>query len=115
MLITSHTGGLISFTPAPKHPAWTCPHTRFLGYTPASQVKPHLHVDYDDMTYFPTVWFNEFWLLRDKMVPLNGSVAEVPLQLSVYPLSLWKFTIYLQMDQSFSMQARPSGLPCSRH
>ncbi len=66
------------------------------------------------MTYYPTVWFNEFWLLRDKMVPLNGSVAEVPLQLSVYPLSLWKFTIYLQMDQSFSMQARHFGLPCSR-
>ncbi|KAK9822470.1 hypothetical protein WJX81_006087 [Elliptochloris bilobata] len=67
-------------------------------------VKPYLDVDTEDMTYWPTVWFNEFWLLRDKLVPLNGSVAEVPLQLSVYPLALWKFTIYLQMEQSFSMQ-----------
>jgi len=73
-----------------------------------AQVKPHLDVDYGDMTYRPVVWFNEFWLLRDKLVPLNGSVAEVPLQLSVYPLALWKFTIYQQMEQSFNMQARPS-------
>jgi hypothetical protein len=73
---------------------------------PRAQVKPHLDVDYGDMTYRPVVWFNEFWLLRDKLVPLNGSVAAVPLQLSVYPLALWKFTIYQQMEQSFNMQAR---------
>ena len=58
------------------------------------------------MTYYPIVWFNEFWLLRDKLLPLNETVTEVPLQLSVHPLAMWKFTIYLQMEQSFSMQAR---------
>ena len=71
-----------------------------------TQIKPHISLDYEDMTYYPIVWFNEFWLLRDKLLPLNESVTEVPLQLSVHPLAMWKFTIYLQMEQSFSMQAR---------
>ena len=71
-----------------------------------AQIKPHISQDHEDMTYYPIVWFNEFWLLRDKLLPLNETVTEVPLQLSVHSLAMWKFTIYLQMEQSFSMQAR---------
>lgn len=56
------------------------------------------------MNYFPIVYFNDFWLLRDKLVPLNETVKNVTLTLDVYRLATWKFTLYNQMEESFSMQ-----------
>ena len=68
------------------------------------QVSPHLEIDQAAMNYFPIVFFNEFWLLRDKLIPLNETVEEVTLHLDVYRLAMWKFTLYNQMEESFSMQ-----------
>lgn len=48
--------------------------------------------------------FEDFWLLRDKLVPMNDTVEEVTLQLAVKPLALWWWQIQQQMEQSFQMQ-----------
>ena len=56
------------------------------------------------MNYYPLVYFNEFWLLREYLVPLNETVSEVTLRLDLYRLAMWKFTLYNQMEESFSMQ-----------
>lgn len=61
------------------------------------------------MTYLPAVFFNDFWTLRDHMVPVNSTVTEIELHLTLNTLGPWKWMMYLQMDQSFSMQARPSS------
>ena len=37
---------------------------------------------------------------------MNETVTQVELQLSLNAIKNWKFLIYLQMEQSFSMQAR---------
>ena len=73
------------------------------------QIAQHLEVDQLAMNYFPLVYFNEFWLLRDKLIPLNETVKEVTLHLDVYRLSMWKFMLYNQMEDSFSMQVRPDS------
>ena len=36
----------------------------------------------DTLQYWPTVYVNEFWLLRDHHVPLNASVAAANLTLT---------------------------------
>lgn len=68
------------------------------------------------MEYKPTVFFNEFWLLKDHLIPLNETVSEVQLHLSVGAIGSWKWMIFTQMEQSFSMQVRVLGtrvgLPC---
>ena len=56
------------------------------------------------MEYTPTLFFNEFWLLRDHLIPLNDTVEEVTLHFSLSGMSQWKWTIFTQMEQSFNMQ-----------
>ena len=53
--------------------------------------------------YFPTIYFNEFWLLRDKLIPINETVKELPLNLEVGPISMTKWQLFLQIDQSFQI------------
>ncbi|CAI5463362.1 unnamed protein product, partial [Closterium sp. Yama58-4] len=60
--------------------------------------------DENSGNYFPTLHMNEFWLLRDKLIQLNSTVSKVPLSLVVETLPLWRWQIYLSMDQSFKLQ-----------
>ncbi|GMN27047.1 hypothetical protein TIFTF001_001511 [Ficus carica] len=62
-----------------------------------------LNVEPSSGNYYPTVFFNEFWLLRDKLIQLNETVTELPLNLEVSPISLTKWQLFLQIDQSFQI------------
>ncbi|KAK9110887.1 hypothetical protein Scep_018406 [Stephania cephalantha] len=53
--------------------------------------------------YYPTVFFNDFWLLKDKLIQLNETVTELPLNLEVGPISMTKWQLFLQIDQSFQI------------
>lgn len=53
--------------------------------------------------YYPTIYFNEFWLLRDKLIRVNDTVNELPLNLEVGPISMTKWQLFLQVDQSFQI------------
>jgi hypothetical protein len=61
-------------------------------------------LDDETMTYKPTVFFNDFWLMRKHLVPVNETVTELPLHLSLTGMGNWKFMLYVQMEQSFNMQ-----------
>ncbi|EIE18938.1 cleft lip and palate transmembrane 1 [Coccomyxa subellipsoidea C-169] len=67
-------------------------------------IKEYLDVDFDMMTYKPSVFFNDFWMLRDTLVPVNETLSEVQVALDLHQMALWKFTIYAQMEKSFQMQ-----------
>ncbi|CAA6660183.1 unnamed protein product [Spirodela intermedia] len=45
----------------------------------------------------------DFLALRDKLMPLNETVTELPLYLEVGPISITKWQLFLQMDQSFQI------------
>ena len=68
------------------------------------QVADHMNFDHVAMEYYPTLFFNEFWLLRDYLIPINETVTEVPLFFTLSSMSLMKFTLFSQMDQAFSKQ-----------
>ena len=88
-----------------------------LGLTMLScglQMKSVLTFDFEKMSYFPPIFFNDFWLLRDYLVPMNKSVTEVPLHFSVSGLSSIKFMLYTQAEQSFKMQVQ-ACTPTSYH
>lgn len=63
------------------------------------------YLNYDNLTgdYYPTVYFNEFWFLKDKLVLLNETVKEIPVNLELGPISLTRWQLYLQVDQSFQI------------
>ncbi len=70
------------------------------------QIKAHLDPNFESMTYYPTIYFNEFWILRENLVPLNETVTEVNIALDLTQMPMWKFTIFSQVEKSFEMQVR---------
>ncbi|OAY35206.1 cleft lip and palate transmembrane protein 1 homolog isoform X1 [Manihot esculenta] len=66
-------------------------------------IAPYLNVEPSTGNYYPTIFFNEFWLLRDKLIPVNETVTELPLNLEVGPISMTKWQLFLQIDQSFQI------------
>ncbi len=55
--------------------------------------------------YYPTVYVNDFWLLRERYVPINESVAGgLNLTLAFSSMSLLKWQLFIQLEQSFEMQ-----------
>lgn len=68
------------------------------------QIRKAITVDFEKMSYFPPIFFNDFWLLKDYLVPLNSTVKELPLHLTVSGLSGLKYMLYNQAEQSFNMQ-----------
>ncbi|KAG0595901.1 hypothetical protein M758_UG207900 [Ceratodon purpureus] len=60
---------------------------------------------FDEVTgdYYPTIFFNEFWLLRDKLIILNETIKEVAVNMELGPISLTRWQLYQQIDQSFHL------------
>ncbi|CAN1184490.1 Putative lipid scramblase CLPTM1 [Linum perenne] len=66
-------------------------------------IAPYLNFEPSTGNYYPTMFFNEFWLLRDKLTALNETVTELLLNLEVGPMSMTKWQLFLQIDQSFQI------------
>jgi hypothetical protein len=67
------------------------------------QIEPYLTFDAVG-NYYPVIFCNEFWVMREHMFPINETVNELTLDMSYEPISMIKFSLYTQMEQSFSMQ-----------
>ncbi|XP_057970106.1 uncharacterized protein LOC131159322 isoform X2 [Malania oleifera] len=77
--------------------------TRYSQNAVPPNIAPYINVEPSTGNYYPTIFFNEFWLLRDKLIPINETVSELPLNLEVGPISLTKWQLFLQIDQSFQI------------
>lgn len=66
-------------------------------------MRSDLNLEPSAKNYYPTIFFNEFWLLRDKLIQINDTVEELPLNLEVAPISMTKWQLFLQIDQSFQI------------
>ncbi|XP_010546275.1 PREDICTED: cleft lip and palate transmembrane protein 1 homolog [Tarenaya hassleriana] len=77
--------------------------TRYSRNGVPPNIAPYLLVEPRTGNYYPTVSFNEFWLLKDKLIQINETVTELPLNLEVSPISMTKWQLFLQIDQSFQI------------
>jgi hypothetical protein len=68
------------------------------------QVVEFFRFDESGDFYFPIVWQNDFWILREDFMPLNKTVSQLTLDMRFEPISLIKFSIFAQLSTSFSMQ-----------
>ncbi|KAL7419662.1 hypothetical protein Q5752_005576 [Cryptotrichosporon argae] len=61
--------------------------------------------------YFPTLYPNDFWILRENLLssPINASTARLPLRLTYAPISNLKFNMYSAMTNSFEQAAQTQG------
>ncbi|PKI39727.1 hypothetical protein CRG98_039897 [Punica granatum] len=77
--------------------------TRYPNNAVPPNIAPYLNVEPRSGNYYPSIFFNEFWLLRDKLIAINETVEELPLNLEVGPISMTKWQLFLQIDQSFQI------------
>lgn len=59
--------------------------------------------------YYPIVFINTFWQLRDHMTELNSTVKRLPLHVSLYNLNNWKFNLYASMDEGMKQNSKQSA------
>ncbi|KAG4203021.1 hypothetical protein ERO13_A05G375100v2 [Gossypium hirsutum] len=77
--------------------------TRYAHNAVPPNIAPYLNIDPSQGNYYPTISFNEFWLLRDKLIAINETVTVLPLNLEVGPISMMKWQLFMQIDQSFQI------------
>ena len=63
-----------------------------------------MNVDEAAGVYSPVLFLNEFWLLDEHLIVVNDTVTTLPLELSFYPLPVYKYALYTQMEQNFRNQ-----------
>lgn len=56
--------------------------------------------------YYPILYTNTFWQLKDHMTELNDTVQTLPLHIKLNNLANWKFNIYASMDESVKQAQR---------
>ncbi|CAZ82473.1 unnamed protein product [Tuber melanosporum] len=60
--------------------------------------------------YYPIVFVNEFWQLKDHMIELNSTVKSIPMHINLAPTSWWKFQMYSSFDASFKQTVSNPGI-----
>lgn len=59
--------------------------------------------------YFPPLFPNDFWLLRENLLPINETSYKLPLHIDYKAISTIKFNIFASMTQSFEQAAQQQG------
>ncbi|SNX84297.1 related to cleft lip and palate transmembrane protein 1 (CLPTM1) [Melanopsichium pennsylvanicum] len=58
---------------------------------------------------YPTIFPNDFWLLKEHMHPINSTVTELDLHIHLYKQTWFKFQTLAALSDSFDKQAGATG------
>jgi hypothetical protein len=61
------------------------------------------------LVYYPPVFPNDFWLLRENLWTINETCTQLPLQVNYHALSSMKFGIFSTMTVSMEQTATQQG------
>lgn len=59
--------------------------------------------------YYPILFVNTFWQLRDHMTELNTTVKELPLHISLNNMNNWKMALYASIDEGMKQNQRQAA------
>ncbi|KAF2097309.1 cleft lip and palate transmembrane 1 [Rhizodiscina lignyota] len=59
--------------------------------------------------YYPIVYVNTFWQLRDHMTELNDTVKELPIHIDLNNQANWKFSLFASIDEGMKMNAHKAA------
>ncbi|KAJ2917482.1 hypothetical protein MD484_g2929, partial [Candolleomyces efflorescens] len=59
--------------------------------------------------YYPVIFPNEFWHLRQHYVELNSTTPSMPIQFTFQPMSFFKFQIFASMTHGFNEASKQNG------
>ncbi|GFR48649.1 hypothetical protein Agub_g10603 [Astrephomene gubernaculifera] len=69
------------------------------------QLVDHLRPNVEG-NFLPILFLNDFWLLKDKLVPVNETLDSVTIHFELGYVSMMWWQLLQQMEQSFGMQVR---------
>lgn len=58
---------------------------------------------------YPVVFPNDFWIMKDSLMPINDTVTSLHLRVELAPMSHWKFQLFASMTMAFDQQANKGG------
>lgn len=79
------------------------------------QIMERVKVDKKQEMYFPIFYTNDFWMLQESLMPINSTVEKLDIHLSFAPMSMWKFQLYVQFEESFKLQVNVMGMDPAEH
>ena len=59
--------------------------------------------------YYPILFTNTFWQLKDHMTELNSTVKTLPLHIKLNNLANWKFSLYATIDDSVKQNQKKAA------
>lgn len=59
--------------------------------------------------YYPPVFPNDFWLLRENIYPINATDAKLPLHVQYHAIGAMKFQMFASLGQGFEAAAASQG------
>jgi hypothetical protein len=59
--------------------------------------------------YYPILFPNTFWQLKNQMIELNDTVKTLPLNVNLNNLAHWKFNLYASVDENLRAQAEAAA------
>jgi hypothetical protein len=74
------------------------------GGTLLPDIAAQYRVDAETGRYFPVIYMEYFWMLQNRMTPLNDTVDDLNLEISYYPVSMIRWTLQSQMEASWKQQ-----------
>lgn len=74
-----------------------------LGQMPITAAAAY-RVNVKEKTYYPPMHVNEFWMLRDTLLPMNNTVKRVTVEMAFEPISLYKWSVYKQFENVWDKQ-----------
>lgn len=83
----------------------------FAQIPPVVKENYHLAPTGDDgkLRYFPIIFANDFWLLKENLIPINETTTTLPLRVTYHAISHMKFNIFASMTASFEQSAQQQG------
>lgn len=59
--------------------------------------------------YYPILFVNTFWQLKDHMTELNSTVTSLPLHITLNNLNNWKFSLYASIDDGLKQNQKKAA------
>lgn len=56
--------------------------------------------------YYPVLFVNTFWQLKDHMIELNSTVTSLPIRITLNNLKNWKFSLYASIDDGLKQNQK---------
>ena len=110
-----HTGPVFASYYHPNFTLSVIPDSGTLGYTTVHpSIRQYLVLESTGARdasgqhgwYYPILYPNTFWQLREHMTELNETVTRLPLRIKLNNLANWKFNLYATIDDSVKQTAR---------